>query len=202
MTISLEQRVATLEASMGMVLQASHTVFRRIGQADIVKMMVGDERAEQVGRMQARITELEEAYRAEREHSGRLEGLLRDLRTFVDEEFGPFPVQSTEEAIAALAHGVFERRRQAGEDIAFLAPRAAAARRYGFIEPNGRTMDPSSNALVRFAYHGKAPSQNEYPVDHANLEECHRIFQALPAHRRTQLVEAQLATFVQRLGGK
>ena len=72
-------------------------------------------------------------------------------------------------------------RAQMAEDLEYLLDRASHAGRCEFT--NDRKVGVSSNALVRCAYGGAEPGEDEQPHDRSDYAACVRAVCELPTHR-------------------
>jgi len=87
--------------------------------------------------------------------------------------------------------------KQRDADIAYLLRRANKAGICSFTED--RDCGISSNALVRFAYTGKLPKSNQWPIDASDLRACKLAVRRLPKHRKSEKLTDLLRGFAQGL---
>jgi len=88
-------------------------------------------------------------------------------------------------------------------DVEFLLPRAGAANRCVISEERGcRDTGISSNALVRAAYGGEIPREDEYPSDPSDMCACLRAWRKLPPHRQSKRAHDILESYKCLIGQK
>lgn len=80
---------------------------------------------------------------------------------------------------------------QLSADVAFLLARANRASSFSTVE-EGRDTGLSSNSIVRIAYGAEEPSKQELPSDKSDLAACERMWEKLPAHRKTDAAKAAM----------
>ena len=92
-------------------------------------------------------------------------------------------IYHADRAVAEYVEQLEAENERLKADVEFLLPRCGVANKVNFQEEN-RDTGSSSNSIVAIAYDMKI--KQKLPYDQYDLDACHRMWEKLPAHRKTQ----------------